>query len=815
MNRKHVIGRGMPLRRSNLDTDQIIPARFCLSTERSGFGIGLFGDLREEKDFVLNDSRYAGATILVAGAAFATGSSREYAVWAIKDFGFKAVIAESFGDIFTRNAVINDLLPIKVSGEACLEMWKEIEENPGTRIDIDLETMTVSTGHKKFAATIEESLKQTYICNEDQIERNFRYIDTIDAIAEKRHGRLARDTSPFSAFPFAIAIIGSGPRGVSVLERLVARLIEDKDHLPTEIYLIDDGFVGTGRIWRTDQSDVYIMNTIASEISAFSGPWSKGEEIRPGRGPSFAQWLELTTGDFYAYGGYAPRAKYGEYLLFVLDTVENYLPKHVQLIKLDDRVIDLIEEDSGQTLTLQKHGTLRVSASVIATGYQQTLPTSFERPLIKASETFPEFTFIEGESAADMPLDTIAAGETVGMIGLGLSFLDIASELTIGRGGAFIESENGILSYQASGREPKIIAGSRSGMPILPRGRNQKPFDYEYHPVIFTQSRAAELRTKGLLHFDRDCLPLIEAELTLVHAETRLRAKAGDAAAFALRQEVAANLIRSASDVAAIAREHGLDDPVIIDLKALASPFAGCHFSSRREFTAELERRLEDEYKEAAIGNIDSPMKAALDVLRNTRSVIRTLVDFGGLDPHSHKTEFMGWFSPATNFLSAGPPLERIRQLLALMDAGIVEIAGPNVQFNVDYSTRTVTVSSPVVSGSAVAVSKVIDARIPVIDLGRDRSPFMRALQARGIFQSFIAGYGTDEAFDTGGVFVTQSPFHPIRSDGTIAERLFVLGMPTEHIRWFMQSGSSRPTKWIDFMIDADAIAAAAIGARC
>ncbi|HBF31887.1 3-isopropylmalate dehydratase small subunit [Rhizobium sp.] len=811
MTRTLITGKGMPLHRSDIDTDQIIPARFCYSTERTGFGTGLFGDWREDPDFVLNNPAYNKATVLVAGSAFATGSSREYAVWALKDYGFKVIIAESFGDIFTRNAVINDLLPIKVSAHAIKKIWQEIEANPETELVTDLETMKVSIGNISFPLAIEPSLKRKYVLNEDEITRNLHYIQLIDTLAEQRHPQqqVTRGDAQKTEKRDAIAIIGSGPRGMSVLERLAARLIDDEEQLPTDIFLIDDALVGTGRVWHPQQSENYIMNTVAPEISAFSGPWSAGP-ARPGCGPSFAQWLELTTGDFNAYDGYAPRAKYGQYLMYVLATVEDNLPPHVNLVKINDEVIDLIEENERLTLVFKAQDILAVDTCVLATGYQRLSLKASEQPLLEANEKIPNFTFHPGDSAAEMPLHSIQPGEATGVIGLGLSFFDVAAELTLGRGGKFVESTNGTLTYQASGKEPKIIAGSRSGMPILPRGRNQKPFDYEYHPAIFTQSRAADLRARGGLHFDRDCLPLIEAELTLVHAEVRLRNSGDDIAADTLRNHVKTERIECSADVAELARTHGLRDPEIIDLKQLANPFTGCTFASRDEFTTVLKQRLEAECAEALRGNLQSPIKAALDVLRNTRSVVRTLVDFGGLDPHSHKTEFLGWFAPATNFLAAGPPVIRTRQLLAWMNAGIVEIAGPDTRFVIDYSAGEVSITSPAISNSSVIVNRVVDARIPVINLNQDKALLSRALRARGMLQSFVSDNGQD-SFDTGGVLVTRSPFNPIGKDGRVAHNVFVLGMPTEHIRWFMQSGSSRPTKWIDFMIDADAIASAAL----
>jgi 3-isopropylmalate/(R)-2-methylmalate dehydratase small subunit len=132
-------GRAVPLRRSNVDTDQIIPAVWLKQITRDGFEDGLFGAWRaNEPDFVLNQPRYAGATILVAGVDFGTGSSREHAVWALQNYGFKAVIAPRFGDIFRGNSLKAGLLTVVLDEKVVQRLWDDIEEDPSTELTVDL-----------------------------------------------------------------------------------------------------------------------------------------------------------------------------------------------------------------------------------------------------------------------------------------------------------------------------------------------------------------------------------------------------------------------------------------------------------------------------------------------------------------------------------------------------------------------------------------------------------------------------------------------------------------------------------------------------
>jgi 3-isopropylmalate/(R)-2-methylmalate dehydratase small subunit len=136
-------GRAVPLRRSDVDTDQIIPSEWLKRIERTGFGAGLFAQWRVEESFVLNDERYAGASVLLAGPDFGTGSSREHAVWALSDYGFRAVISPRFGDIFRGNALGNGLLPVQLPAEAVAALQAASEADPRASVTVDLDAREV------------------------------------------------------------------------------------------------------------------------------------------------------------------------------------------------------------------------------------------------------------------------------------------------------------------------------------------------------------------------------------------------------------------------------------------------------------------------------------------------------------------------------------------------------------------------------------------------------------------------------------------------------------------------------------------------
>jgi 3-isopropylmalate/(R)-2-methylmalate dehydratase small subunit len=148
-----VAGTAVPLDRSDVDTDQIIPSDWLKRVERTGFAAGLFAEWRDDREFVLNQPQYAGASILVAGANFGTGSSREHAVWALTDYGFKAVISPRFADIFRNNCTKSGLVPVQVEAGVGEALLRAVEADPGLEITIDIERLTVSAPAAGIDAT--------------------------------------------------------------------------------------------------------------------------------------------------------------------------------------------------------------------------------------------------------------------------------------------------------------------------------------------------------------------------------------------------------------------------------------------------------------------------------------------------------------------------------------------------------------------------------------------------------------------------------------------------------------------------------------
>jgi 3-isopropylmalate/(R)-2-methylmalate dehydratase small subunit len=182
---KHT-GTAIPLRRSNVDTDQIIPAVYLKRVTRSGFEDGLFAAWRNDPEFVLNQPQYKSGTILVAGPEFGTGSSREHAVWALQNYGFKVVISSRFADIFRGNSLKGGLLTVILPQEAVEAIWTTIESDPTTSIKVDLETRTVSYGSTTVAFELDDYTRWRLMEGLDDIGLTLKHTEAIDSFEAKR-----------------------------------------------------------------------------------------------------------------------------------------------------------------------------------------------------------------------------------------------------------------------------------------------------------------------------------------------------------------------------------------------------------------------------------------------------------------------------------------------------------------------------------------------------------------------------------------------------------------------------------------------------
>lgn len=634
-----------------------------------------------------------------------------------------------------------------------------------------------------------------------------------------------------------VCIVGAGPRGLSVLERICANERKSPVHEALRIHVVDPHPPGAGRVWRTDQPDLLLMNTVASQVTVYTDA-SVEMEGPIEAGPSLHEWARSLVqengagaGDGTAVPGgvlaearqlgaddYPTRAFYGYYLEDVFRRVVAGAPEHVTVEVHRSTAVSLDEEPpdgrpARQCLLLADGTRLpRLDAVVLAQGHLPARATAREEELAREAAECG-LVLVSPVNPADADLSAIAPGQTVVLRGLGLNFFDHLALLTTGRGGRF-ERSGDRLVYRPSGREPRLFAGSRRGVPYHARGHNEKGAHGRYEPRLLTPEVIARLRERAAegrrVYFAVDLWPLIAKEVASVYYGALLAAagRAAEREAFVARYLAAP----SAEVEAALLDEYGIPVADRWDWKRIDRPYATREFHSRAEFRDWLLGHLADDVREAREGNVSGPLKAALDVLRDLRNEIRLVVDHGGLEGISYRDDLQNWYTPLNAYLSIGPPASRIEETIALANAGVLEFMGPELRVRVDRTgpEPAFVAESSRVDGPPVRAAALIEARLPEPDIRRTADPLLTHLLATGQCRPYRISSDSGPDVVTGGLAVSERPYRLVDAAGRTHPRRFAYGVPTEAVHWVTAAGI-RPGVNSVTLGDSDAIARAVL----
>ncbi len=634
----------------------------------------------------------------------------------------------------------------------------------------------------------------------------------------------------------AVCLVGAGPRGLSVLERLCAHERKSPRWDGLTVHVVDPAPAGSGQVWRPSQSRHLLMNTVASQVTVYTDA-SVGIDGPLEEGPSLYQWAKaigpsaLTPGPGLAHDDetlaeardlgpdtYPTRALYGQYLMWVFQQVTANAPAHMTVRVHRARAVALHDGEPGgagpQTVVLEDGTRLTgLHGVVLAQGHVPARLTATEQELTAFANRHG-LTYFPPANPADTDLSGVAPGEKVLLRGLGLNFFDYMALFTHGRGGTF-ERRDGRLVYRPSGREPRLYAGSRRGVPYHARGENEKGAHGRYMPRLLTAEHVAALRAPAArprpIRFGTDLWPLIAREVQSVYYETLLAARGEEPRAVA---RFAARYLRIAPgpDEEALLEEAGIAAADRWDWDRIARPYGNRVFDDLAAFRGWLRGHLDDDVREARHGNVSGPLKAALDVLRDLRNEVRLAVDHAGLDAASHRDELDRWYTPLNAYLSIGPPASRIEEMAALMDAGILEVTGPGLR--VDAGVHDVDgpcfIATSRIPDVRVRATTLIESRLPEIDLRRTADPLMNQLLRTGQCRPYRIPGADGQDYETGGLAVHGRPYHLVDARGVPHPRRFAYGVPTESVHWVTAAGI-RPGVGSVTLEDSDAIAAAVL----
>ncbi|MGP8302149.1 FAD/NAD(P)-binding protein [Streptomyces inhibens] len=607
----------------------------------------------------------------------------------------------------------------------------------------------------------------------------------------------------------AIAIVGAGPRGTSVLERICASAAELAPGARLTVHVIDPAPPGAGQVWHTAQPPELLMNTVASQVTLFTD--DSVECAGPIRtGPSLYAWQGCEVGP----DDYPGRALYGRYLEWVFRRTVRTAPEDVTVVVHTARAVRLAEAPCGaQSLTLDDGRTLHgLGAVVLAQGH---LPTALDHEQRRSADyaTGHGLCYLPPANPADLSasLEALAPGRPVLLRGLGLNFFDHMALLTTARGGRFVPGRDGALTYLPSGREPRLFAGSRRGIPYHARGDNAKGAHGRHLPLLLTPDVIAGFRKRAdsgdLPDFLAEVWPLVAKEVETVYYEALLvrRGEGGDR----FRDRYLGSAHRSPEEAATL-DAFGIAPAERWDWDRVSRPHAERSFADRAAFREWLLDHLRTDVAHARQGNVSGPVKAALDVLRDLRNELRQIVDHGGLAGASRRDHLDRWYTPLNAFLSIGPPRRRIAEMAALIEAGVLEVVGPRMTVRLgadDGRGPGFTAYSPDVPGSEVTATALIEARLPEPDLRRTADELLSRLLADGGCRPHLA-----DGYETGGLDVSPSPYHLVEADGRHHPRRFAVGVPTEGVHWVTAAGA-RPGVGSVTLADTDAVARAALRA--
>ena len=605
-----------------------------------------------------------------------------------------------------------------------------------------------------------------------------------------------------------VALIGAGPRGTSVLERLLANWAADS---PTgarlRIDVVDPYPAGSGHVWQPEQSRLYLMNTqsfyptlipedpeLAPPLTGTSFDQWREARRRDGEGLNDAEKAELSTLESHDFPS---RALYGRHLRQTLAGLLERLPDGVEVtfheaLAVAAQPLKGVKEH-GFDVKLDNGETLTVGSVVLALGHIESRLNPEQRAFKSAAEE-QGLMYFPPAPPADVDWQAVPDNEPVLVRGMGLNFFDVMGQLTEGRGGKFVEAGTpgaGILEYRSSGREPRIIAASRRGTPYRAKAGLAGYYPSSITMRYLTEDAVDRFRAAGIQPgFDHDLWPLLHRDALWAYYSTLARSQPAaikDPAQFLadLEDALQPHAHTTANweiEVGNVVEKHVVASRRL-NLRGLAAPLAGRTFASRRELDAAITAYLDDDARRSALGEAD-PVKMAIGALHTGRAILKSVVADGGITDESWLGGLRGWFESFVEGLASGAPALRSEQLAALARAGVVSFVGPDPKFSVDRGAKVFRAVSPWVHDAPVEARTLVEAMSPANRVGINLSPLLEQLMADGLVRTKIMMSVEGTPMQTTGLDVEPHPYRPLAANGSITRNLYVLGLQLSASQW-------------------------------
>ncbi|MCE7002460.1 FAD/NAD(P)-binding protein [Kibdelosporangium philippinense] len=587
----------------------------------------------------------------------------------------------------------------------------------------------------------------------------------------------------------AIAIVGAGPRGIGLLERIAANVPELYGGRLV-VHLIDPFPPGPGRVWRFKQSPLLRMNSMPADVTMFTDDTVQcAGPIRPG--PTLAEWVVgVRAGELAADVNpelleelrsvtattFPTRRLQSAYLDWFYAWVLDSLPDSVDVRVHEATVVDITgPADDIQSVWLSGRSEPVLADVVVMTvGHLDADPSPEEAELADHAARHG-LRYVPPAYTADLDLSGVAAGESVLLRGFGLAFVDLQVLLTEGRGGRFTPGPGDSLVYHPSGAEPLLYVGSRRGVPYhakpaYPLQGNPAPL-----PKFFGPPEVADLLARPeRLGLRRDLWPLMAKEIGWGYYHELFAAHPDrvrlELAEFADRY---AELDWDSEEMASLIEKAvpGAEDR--LDFAALDRPLNGLRFIDRTALTHHVSRYIEADLARREDSEFSADLGAFLALL-SVFGQIAHLVTAAKLTPESQVGAVDGWWFGFFSYFASGPPGHRLRELLALIEAGVVRLVGPDMWVRADDGKFVA--GSPSVPGEIVATT-LVEARLPKPSVRRATDPLIRTLYERGELVEEILREGVQE--HTTGRITTTVLGGLVDADGRSHARRYAFGPHT------------------------------------
>ena len=591
-----------------------------------------------------------------------------------------------------------------------------------------------------------------------------------------------------------ITLIGAGPRGLMLLGRLISWQRTRYPQRQLTIFLVDPYPIG-GRVWKIDQDPNLIMNTAAAQITLFTDQTVTG--VGPFiAGPDLSTWALTLAADYLdahpeinnrsilmrqaanlGPNSYASRALYGVYQQWFFDLQKYQAGTNIITYK-QQTVNRLDKKAAGFTVTTDQES-WQTDQVVMALGNLKNSLTRDQKALHDYAQTHQLF-YLEPGFPEEGDLSGIEAQSPVIIRGLGLSFFDLMSRLTEGRGGQFQKAPDGLLVYHPSGREPHIFAGSRRGFPYRAKGRNQKGPGEEWQPHFLTPQQIDAWQTHGEVS-GQTFWEALKHEAELIYYRLLLPQRYPEIDEAAFERDFIADPVATLGALPIAAKDR-------LDWDALADPTKA--HPSGQPYQDFMRHYLRQDAQEAMRGTKTGPLTSALEVLRDMRDPIRQLVERNLLSQDQYLDFFLRWFNSLNDFLSIGPPALRIDQLQALIGAGIVTILPPGMQIKgIDGQFLLKTPSDPKFSLQA---KTLLEARVPAVNAPTAQNPLVQQLLHDGYAHTYELQLNADKRFQSGAITIDRQTQQLLDQKEHPQAGLFFWGVPTEGVHW-LTTASPRP----------------------